>query len=136
MNIDESLRRYGLIPEDADLVEIRHLLACEAEAERRGTGRKEDLALLCCVQLFSRGQLDDVLRIWDAKRAGMDLGAYLDVQLLCGAGMDATKAYLAKNGSEEALDALYYIEECEQAGDFEGFSPDDFLRGYRSYFDA
>jgi hypothetical protein len=91
LNVEESLQRFGLVPPDEALLEIRALLAREAEAERLGKGREEDLALLCCVQLFARGLLEDVLRIWNAKSAGMDLRAYLDVQLLCGAGLETTK---------------------------------------------
>ena len=75
MNIDESIQRFGLVPSDEALPHIRVLLAQQADAERHGRLREEDLALLCCVQLFSRGQLEDVLRIWDAKQLGMDLGA-------------------------------------------------------------
>jgi len=79
MNVEESLQRYGMFPAERDLPAIRALLAREAEIERSGGRREDDLALLCCVQLFSRGLLEDVLRIWDAKQAGMDLGIMLDV---------------------------------------------------------
>lgn len=92
------------------------------------------MALLCCVQLFSRGLLEDVLRIWDAKRSGMDLGAYLGVQLLCGAGLSETKQFLVGQPSTQAAEALAYISECEGAADFEGFSPDELLEYYRRYF--
>jgi hypothetical protein len=46
---------------------------------------------LCCVQLFNAGDLDDVLRVWAAKRASFDVGCSIDVQLLCGgcAGLPA-----------------------------------------------
>ena len=95
MNVEESLQRYGMLPAERDLPAIRALLAREAEIERSGGRGEDDLALLCCVQLFSRGLLEDVLRIWDAKQASMDLAMALDVQFLCGAGLDATKRFLA-----------------------------------------
>ena len=136
MDADESLRRFGLVPSDDALPEIRALLAREAADEREGRAREEDLALLCCVQLFSRGLLEDVLRIWDAKRSGMDLGAALDIQFLCGPGLEATKNYLASQQGEAAADALKYLAECEQAGDFEEFSPAEHLADYRHYFDV
>jgi hypothetical protein len=134
MNVEASLARFGIVPGDEALPEIRALLAREADAERHGRPREEDLALLCSVQLFSRGLLEDVLRIWDAKQSGMDLGAYLDVQFLCGAGLEATKRYLADLDLPEAADALLYVTQCEQAGDFVGFSPSTHLEGYREYF--
>lgn len=134
MNVGESLRRFGLVPTDEALPEIRRLLAQEAAAERSGKGREEDLALLCCVQLFSRGLLEDVLRIWDAKSAGFDLGSYLDIQFLCGAGLDETKRFLRSSATPAATAALRRIEECEDAGDFDGFSPAAHLATWRDYF--
>src|SRR5215831_17593453 len=136
MRVEESLQRFGLTPDDDALPQIRALLAQEADAERRGSGREEDLALLCCVQLFSRGLLEDVLRIWDAKQSGMDLGIMLDVQFLCGAGLDATKRFLASQHSDSAREALEYIVRCEATGDFEKFSPQTHLQQYRHYFRA
>ncbi len=134
MTADESLQRFGLVPSDADLPIIRDLLAREADAERSAGEREDDVALLCCVQLFSRGLLEDVLRIWDAQQSGMDLGASLDVQFLCGPGLETTKQFLATQPSEAARRALAHITECEQAGDFEDFSRDQILEDYRDYF--
>ncbi|AKV00170.1 hypothetical protein AKJ09_06833 [Labilithrix luteola] len=134
MNVKESLKRFGLVPRHEALPKIRALLANEAEAERLGEGREEDLALLCCVQLFARGLLEDVLLIWNAKSAGMDLGASLDVQLLCGAGLETTKSFLASQSRADAALALHYLVQCERAGDFEGFSPKEHLARYRDYF--
>jgi hypothetical protein len=136
MTFDESLERYGLIPSDESLPAIRIMLAEEAANERAGKPREEDLALLCCVQLFSRGFLEDVLRIWEAKRSGMDLGCYLDVELLCGAGVTATKSFLAEQPSQEAVEAFAYIKQCEEQGQFEDFSPERHLENYRTYFAA
>lgn len=134
MEVDQSLHEFGLVPSDEALPRVRELLAKEAEAERAGRTRAEDLALLCCVQLFSRGQPEDVLRIWDAKQSGFDLGCYLSVQLLCGPGLAETKAFLAVHSEPKAASALKYILECEAAGDFRGFSPASYLTGYRDYF--
>lgn len=134
MNVEESLRQFGLLPSDADLPQIRALLAREAEAERAGDEREDDLALLCCVQLFSRGCLEDALQIWDAQQSGMDLGTYLDVQFLCGAGLVETKQFLATESSDAASAALAYLETCEAYGDFAEFSPASHLERYRKYF--
>jgi hypothetical protein len=134
ITIDESLRRYGLIPDDESLSDIRKMLAEEAANERAGRPREEDLALLCCVQLFSRGLLEDVLRIWEAKNSGMDLACYLDVEFLCGAGLEVTKQFLSEQRSQEAAEALARIRECEKSGQFKEFSPQTHLQSYRRYF--
>lgn len=134
MNTSESLAQFGLVPSDNALPYIRELLAREAEAERAGNPREDDLALLCCVQLFSRGLLEDILRMWDAKQSGWDLGFVVDVQFLCGAGLAATKAYLAAQPDTDAKEALAYIEACEKTNDFEDFSPETHLDSYHQYF--
>jgi Domain of unknown function (DUF4291) len=107
--VEESLAAFGLVPADASLPAIRAMLAEEAMLERNGKERAEDLALLCCAQLFSRGLLEDVLRIWDAKRSGFDLDCYLDGEFLVGAGVEATIEYLAKTRGPAAAKALEYI---------------------------
>jgi hypothetical protein len=132
----EHLDRYGLVPSDADLPAIRRVLAHEAQLERDGRGdeREDELALLCCVQLFARGSLEDVRRIWSAKQAGFDLGCAIDVQLLCGAGLEPTKRALA--GPDGDPEALAYLLACEQSGDFDDFSTQGRLSWYRRYFGA
>lgn len=136
MNVSESLQRFGLVPSDDDLPLIRALLADEATAEREGRGRdrEEDLALLCCVQLFSRALDEDILRIWDAKQSGFDLGCYLDAQFLCGGGLSETKRFLANQPGEAAAHARHHLETCEAAGNFDQFSPKALLDRYRQYF--
>lgn len=136
MDANTSLKTFGLVPDRDAIDEIRSLLAREAKAEREGHGRErvEDLALLCCIQLFSRGNLADSLLICDAKSSGMDLGSSLDVQFLCGGGLNETKEFLTTHPSKAASEALRYIKECEAMGDFDGFSPAQFLGSYREYF--
>ncbi|MBD2092278.1 hypothetical protein H6F67_20730 [Microcoleus sp. FACHB-1515] len=135
MNWQESIQRYGLHPADDVLPEIRRTLACEIELERSQAGdREDDLALLCCVQLFSRGRLEDVLLIWEAKQSGFDLACAIDVQLLCGAGLERTKEFLQNQRSPEATSALNYILNSEAAGDFVDWSPDRYLDNWCRYF--
>jgi hypothetical protein len=134
MTIDESLKQYGLVPTDESLPAIRQMLIREAELERNGGARETDLALLCCVQLFSRGLLEDVLRIWEAKQSGFDLGCYLDGEFLLGAGLQQTKIYLANHPSPEAASALEYIEAMEKTGELEDWSPSEHLEFWRGYF--
>jgi len=86
MKTQDCLQQFGLVPRSEDLPKIRDLLNQQADLERAGRGgdREEDLALLCSVQLFSKGRDEDVLRIWDAKSSGFDLFSYVDIHLLCG----------------------------------------------------
>jgi len=134
MDIEESLQRYGIVPEKAVLPQIRALLAHETESERAGRPRCDDLALLCCVQLFSQGEVEDCLLIWEAKRSSFDLYSYLDVELMCGAGLEATKNYLETCVAPEAAAALAYIRERERSGCFLEFSTAGHLAYYRRYF--
>ncbi|MFN3151375.1 hypothetical protein [Bremerella sp.] len=135
MTEDELLARYGLPPGHGDAPAIRTLIVEELQGRKSDSNRDNgDLLKLGCVQLFSLGGLEDVLLIWKCKRADFDLGCWIDVQLLCGAGLDCTKAYLADHNDDEAGRALVYLAECEAAGDFEEFSPADYLRQYIRYF--
>jgi hypothetical protein len=132
---DESLRRHGLRPPATDLPRIRELLTAHTALERREQGDGDtELMKLCCVQLFNAGDLADVLLIWRAKTAGWDAYCTIDVQLLCGAGLEETKAYLAADGSEEASAALARLRECEAAGDFAEFSVARRSRWYAEYY--
>ncbi|HVF10005.1 MAG TPA: hypothetical protein VNA16_04335 [Abditibacteriaceae bacterium] len=136
MTYQESIERYGLVPTDESLPAIRQLLAHEAELERSGYGeeRKAELALLCCVQLFSRGIPEDALLIWEAKQSGFDLGLYLDIQHLCGNGLQQTKEFLRTHPSPEAASALEELLDCEAHGEFEGWSPSTHFEYWRRYF--
>jgi hypothetical protein len=131
MDEDELVARYGLHPAGPALGEIRKLLD-----DVGGVGLDADaLAIkLLCVQLFNNGSVDDVLRIWRAKESGWDAHALIDVQLLCGAGLQATKQYLAAVADDEGPAALEYISRCEAAGDFDGFSPAEHSAWYGNYY--
>lgn len=130
--IDESLRRFGLRPAADDLDRIREVLLAQQRLDQQD--QNTELMRLCCVQLFNAGAVEDSLTIWRAKRSSWDAHCALDVQLLCGAGLDATKAYLADDGSEEATAALAYLRDCEAAGDFAGFTVAEQARWYDEYF--
>ncbi|MFD3929442.1 hypothetical protein [Streptomyces sp. NPDC058614] len=135
MDEDESLRRYGLHPVGADLDEVRGLLTVRTLLEKRAQGDGDtELMKLCCVQLFNAGVLDDVLLIWQAKSASMDAGCSIDIQLLCGSGLDRTKAYLSSQGLPEAEAALRRLLRCEAAGDFEDFSAATHSAWYAAYY--
>ncbi|HZN70292.1 MAG TPA: hypothetical protein VFC00_01200 [Micromonosporaceae bacterium] len=132
MDEDESLRCYGLQPSAGHLDEIRGILRAQARLEQ--DDQDTELMKLCCVQLFNAGQLDDVLTIWQAKESSWDAHCSIDVQLLCGAGLDAAKAHLAAESTQTASEALRYLSDCEAAGDFDDFSVDQQARGWAEYY--
>jgi hypothetical protein len=129
MDEDEVLARYGLTPTGSDLAEVRTLLVALTE---QGPEADTTVMKLCCVQLFNNGSLDDVLAIWRAKECSWDAHASIDVQLLCGAGLDETKAYLSER--LDGHEALEYLFSCEAAGDFEHFSVKDRADWYAEYY--
>lgn len=130
---DELLNRYGLRPSERQLDDIRNLLI--RQAELRADADTEVLKL-CCVQLFHPGSLSDVLLIWQAKESSWDAHCSIDVQLLCGPGLAATKSFLAAHPSSEARSALDYLSGCETAGDFDGFSVADQSAWYEEYYNS
>jgi len=131
----ESLMQYGLKPTSADLPAIRELLASQVQKEKEAQGRGDaELMKLCCIQLFNAGLLRDVLAIWSAKTASMDSDGSIEIQLLCGGGIEVTKGFLSTQDSDEAQAALTRILECEAAGDFGAFSVDDFSTFYENYY--
>lgn len=134
----EVIQRFGLPPRASDLPAIREQLI---EATRRELADDGDTLVMkaLCVLLFAAGAPEDALLIWSAKSASFDAGCSIDVQLLCGAGFDATLAYLRAIDSDEARGARAYILECDAAGDFAGHdAPDgrlsEILPAYRRYF--
>ena len=118
------LKRFGLPPRVSDLPAIREELAEMIRRERTGAGDTLVMKALS-VLLFAAGHPEDSLNIWRAKNASFDGGCSLDVQLLCGAGFDATVRFLREVDSEDARTALAYILKCDAAGDFAGHDAPD-----------
>jgi hypothetical protein len=135
VNEGESLRRYGLHPVGGDLDEVRDMLTAQAarEQQRQGDGDTE-LMKLCSVQLFNAGVLTDVLLIWQAKESSWDAHCSIEVQLLCGAGLEATMAYLTTEGSLAGSAALEYLRQCQASGDFAAFSVENQSQWYSQYY--
>ena len=105
MTSSEAFQKFGFPASPRHRAEIRQLLIEEIEREKQGQSGEEMLRTLC-VQLFSLGDVEDALLIWDARRSSFDAGCGLDVQFLCGAGLSATKAFLAASKSPSASAAL------------------------------
>ena len=121
MTCKEALQRFGLPASPVDRDEIRRLLGEEIERAQRDESGEETLRTLC-VQLFSLGVVEDSLLIWDAKEVDFDSHFSVDIQFLCGAGLQATKDFLAASTAPTAPEALGYLNDCEKAGNFANFS--------------
>ena len=135
MDDEESLRRYGLRPAGADLDEIRALLREQTERERRAQGEGDtELMKQCCVQLFNSGDIDDALLVWSAKEASFDAACSIDIELLLGHGLKATKAHLSAHPSPSAAAALDRLRELEVEGAFGGFSVEEYSAFYDRYY--
>ncbi len=133
MNEAEALAKFGVIPPPDQRLEIRQLL--EGEIARYDLEQAADEFIkLLCVQLFAGSRVEDSLLIWQAKQLSFDLGCSIDVQLLCGAGLEPTKQFLAAHPSEDARAALDYIRHCESVQNFDGFSPESYRAEYRRYY--
>ncbi|MDB6024422.1 MAG: hypothetical protein JWM68_645 [Verrucomicrobiales bacterium] len=133
MTNSEALQKFGLPASPQHRDEIRRLLTEEIEREKQGESGEEMLRTLC-VQLFSLGVPEDALLIWDAKQSSFDAGCGLDVQFLCGAGLAATREFLASSSVPSASAALEYLTECEQTGDFADWTPQTSIEQHRRYY--
>jgi hypothetical protein len=131
--VDAALARFGLParPDDRDAIIAALDEQMALEADERGD---QFLMRLLCAQLFSLGRLEDSLQVWRAKSCNFDTHCGIDVQFVCGAGLEPTKAYLRQVGGDGALDALDYLAKCEAGGDFEGFSPQRVLEQARAFY--
>lgn len=129
--MEQVLHTYGLSPEPQQVDAIRRLLVEECENTER---ENHEYMRLLCTQLFSIGQIEDTRLIWQAKRLSMDSFFMMDVQLLCGAGLEATQLYLLEMDEEEAVAELSYLEKCEAAGDFEEFSKEVWMKQAKLYY--
>jgi hypothetical protein len=132
---EELLEKFGVTPDSSYLNEIRGILSAEVEREEQDQGAGDtELMRLCCVQLFSAGNPADALLIWKAKSASMDAAASIEIQLLCGAGLTETKAYLRSEGSELATQVLNELDASEKQGDFKEFFAGSQIDSYRDYY--
>jgi len=86
---------------------------------RRESGLLGDHLMLACYLLGLHNQVEDCLKVWEAKRVDFDSYCYIDNQLLPFAGVEETISYLKTQTSDEAIAALKYVEECKEAGDFD-----------------
>jgi hypothetical protein len=130
--VNAAYARYGLPPALTDRPAI--IAALEEEIRREATEDGDHyLMRLLCAQLFSLGVVEDSLLIWRAKACNGDTMFGIDVRLLCGAGLDRTKAFLAGVGTAAAAEALEYIRKCQDEGIFKQFEVAAALAEYRHF---
>ena len=133
MTDDDAIARFGLPAAKEDRLEIRSLL--ESELAKIPAGEADESLIKClAAQLFSIGEVEDSLRIWQAKASSFDLMCGLDVQFLCGAGVEPTRGYLVDEDSDEAREALKYLDECIAADDFTDWTPGQWVEQTRRYY--
>lgn len=132
---DRWLETFGLDVPPHELEQVRSALreATSLERTRQGASDTELMRLYCC-QLFCAACVSDSLLIWSAKTASMDADASIEVQLLCGGGLNKTVDYLACHSSAQAREALSRIGACQRAGDFDEFSPKAYGAQLKEYY--
>lgn len=131
MNKEEAiLEEYGLEPELQYRGTLRSLL--KEEIKNEDSEDNEYLKTLC-IMLFSIGEVEDSLIIWEAKKKNFDTNCYIDVQLLCGAGFDHTINYLMTIASKEANEAMNYLQKCKDT-DVARFSKREMINNYKQYY--
>ncbi|WP_315756451.1 MULTISPECIES: hypothetical protein [unclassified Bradyrhizobium] len=128
MDENELLARFGLTPVAEDLPEFRRLIQAETADAARASNEP---LLLLCIQLFSAGNASDALLIYDAKMSSFDAGCYIDIQFVCGAGLEATEEFLRSSSAAEAKELLARLQDDKRTGAFDGFMPRQHLAFYR-----
>jgi hypothetical protein len=64
-------------------------------------------------------QVEDCLRIWDAKTVDFDTYCGFDIQLVVFAGLEKTVTFLKQQDPEDVDDILTYILDCGKEGAFQ-----------------
>lgn len=78
-----------------------------------------DILMLACYIVGKHNHVEDCLEVWKTKKIDYDTYSYIDIQLLPFSGVSETISYLRTQASEEAKQALAYVIECLEAGDFD-----------------
>lgn len=75
--------------------------------------------MFACYILGLHNQIEDSLKIWEAKNADFDTYCGLDIQLVPFAGVKETIDFLKNQTTEEGKKAFDYVSECSKCGDFD-----------------
>jgi hypothetical protein len=109
---------YFKANQDRDFV-IHLLDKMVAFRRQENKGMTGDSIMLACYLLGLHKNVEDCLKIWNAKTTDFDTYCYVDIQLVPFAGLDKTIDYLKDSSSKEAEDALKYVLDCKKSGDFD-----------------
>lgn len=132
--IDKHIEKYGIVPKTESLELIRKLLKEETakEAYSQGEGNTE-LMKVCCIQLFSQKNDEDIFLIWQAKQASFDAACSIDIQLMCPNGFHHTIDFLSQKGDGLSLKIQEKLKEYDEYGDFEE-DFDELMKSYIQYY--
>jgi hypothetical protein len=97
---------------------LRFLMEQEIACRQNDTETDVDSIHLGGFLLFLLGQLEDVELLWRAKRASFDTWCGFNGELLVGAGVAATLAYLHSIEQKWAQEARTYLEEGQRIKHF------------------
>ena len=75
--------------------------------------------MLACYVVGMHQQIEDCLKIWEAKRVDFDTYCGLDIQLMAFCGVELTLDFLKTQNTEASLQAYEYMIMCRDAHDFE-----------------
>ena len=92
------------------------------QMRKQPDGVSGDSIMLACYLLGLHNELEDSLKIWEAKTVDFDTYCYIDIQLVPFAGVDETIDFLKTQTSKEAVEALEYVTACKDSGDFENLN--------------
>jgi hypothetical protein len=133
MSEDEAISDFGIPSSPDHRKAIIDAIETEMILEEQEEG--DQMLLKClCIQLFSIGCVEDCLVVWRVKSHCFDLMLGVDVQLLCGAGLETTRSFLTTSLDPTATEALSYLNECVETGDFQGWTPANTVADYRRYY--
>ncbi|WP_239616873.1 hypothetical protein [Cohnella mopanensis] len=127
---DELLKLYGLEPDISYRETLQKLLNDEIDNDDY---KDNEYLKTLCIMLFSIGQVEDTQLVWRAKRKSSDAGIYIDVQLLCGAGLESTIEFLDNLNNDIAKEQIEYLKKCEET-DFKDFSKTEVINNYKQYY--
>ncbi len=78
-----------------------------------------DNIMYACYLVGIHKDIRDSIEIWKAKETDFDLHCYVDIQLVVFCGVKNTIEYLKTIKTKESENAIEYITECNNAGDFD-----------------
>lgn len=117
----ESLFEYFLKNRNREFALLLLDKFVEIRKKPGGNMPAEDL-MFASYLLGMNNNIADSINIWNAKRTDFDSLCAVDIQLVTFSGLVETKEFLRNNISDDSFDALNYIIECEENGDFENLN--------------